>query len=290
MGEVLEFGLVLFFSIMIIIIIASFIWEVYNTLKEDNLKLNLEKEPKNLYDYKFPELLKQRYMKERGKSEADFELVQLALKDWFSIFAGSTSRTDFYDFPSKEVDELWHMFIIFTADYRMFCQKFLGQFLDHVPLEDSKEVYPANANLKNLMRTFQAVKNKNDGLLFKIDDMFMYKGRSKYNYSFMSYLEEMLNKLPPMRTVTEGEELYRYGLITYIESREMINAKPVSRSSSSSSYSSSSSRTAKTSKYDDDFITSSTSSTSSTSCGSSHSSSSSSSCGSSCGSSSSCGS
>lgn len=35
--------------------------------------------------------------------------------------------------PSKVVDELWHAFILYTRDYRDFCAKAFGRFLDHTP-------------------------------------------------------------------------------------------------------------------------------------------------------------
>lgn len=61
-------------------------YELIHNIKDENnkdVKLNLTKEDEkeDLYNYTFPELLKQRYMKERSKSEADYQLVQLALKD-----------------------------------------------------------------------------------------------------------------------------------------------------------------------------------------------------------------
>ncbi len=209
--------------------------DVLNESREVELKLNINKSEikHDLYDYEFPELLKQRYMKERCKTEEEYEKVQLALKDWFSIFAGSTNKKEFYDFPSKEVDELWHTFILFTADYREFCYKYLGQFLDHVPLDNSKS--SKYSNLRNLYRTFTAVKNKNDGLLFKIDDMFNIE--TKYNYNFMLNLDKSYNRTPKNRTQSEARELYNYGLISYTESKAMEQT-PISYSTSSYSYSS----------------------------------------------------
>lgn len=35
--------------------------------------------------------------------------------------------------PSKVVDELWHAFILYTRDYRGFCERAFGRFLDHTP-------------------------------------------------------------------------------------------------------------------------------------------------------------
>jgi hypothetical protein len=38
-----------------------------------------------------------------------------------------------YPVPSKEVDEVWHAFILFTKDYGEFCRQVCGHFLHHVP-------------------------------------------------------------------------------------------------------------------------------------------------------------
>ena len=36
--------------------------------------------------------------------------------------------------PSKDVDEVWHDFLLCSRDYREFCTTHLGVFIDHVPL------------------------------------------------------------------------------------------------------------------------------------------------------------
>ena len=36
---------------------------------------------------------------------------------------------------SALVDEAWHQFILFTAEYRAFCQRFAGHYLHHTPVQ-----------------------------------------------------------------------------------------------------------------------------------------------------------
>lgn len=36
--------------------------------------------------------------------------------------------------PTKEVDEMWHLFILHTKDYKNFCSEHLGKFIHHQPL------------------------------------------------------------------------------------------------------------------------------------------------------------
>lgn len=33
----------------------------------------------------------------------------------------------------SEIDDMWHTFLLFTKDYRDFCQQYLGAFIDHCP-------------------------------------------------------------------------------------------------------------------------------------------------------------
>jgi len=36
--------------------------------------------------------------------------------------------------PTDRIDEAWHNFILFTKDYRNFCNRLLGKFIEHVPI------------------------------------------------------------------------------------------------------------------------------------------------------------
>jgi hypothetical protein len=33
----------------------------------------------------------------------------------------------------KEIDDMWHTFLLFTKEYHSFCQQYLGQFFHHTP-------------------------------------------------------------------------------------------------------------------------------------------------------------
>lgn len=41
--------------------------------------------------------------------------------------------------PSMDIDEVWHMHILFTQKYKEFCQKYFGRFLHH-NLEDENSI------------------------------------------------------------------------------------------------------------------------------------------------------
>lgn len=40
--------------------------------------------------------------------------------------------------PTKPIDDYWHQFIHFTENYRGFCTKYTGYFVDHNPLAESQ--------------------------------------------------------------------------------------------------------------------------------------------------------
>ena len=33
----------------------------------------------------------------------------------------------------KEIDDMWHTFLLFTKDYAGFCQQYFGEFIHHLP-------------------------------------------------------------------------------------------------------------------------------------------------------------
>jgi len=42
-------------------------------------------------------------------------------------------------YPSEKADAFWHEFLMFTVQYRHWCHKHFGKFMDHVPFEDEGE-------------------------------------------------------------------------------------------------------------------------------------------------------
>lgn len=41
--------------------------------------------------------------------------------------------------PSRMVDMYWHTHILYTKDYRAFCKKLYGKYLDHTPNPKGKK-------------------------------------------------------------------------------------------------------------------------------------------------------
>ena len=40
----------------------------------------------------------------------------------------------------KEIDDMWHTFLLFTRDYQAFCHTYFGVFIHHVPTTEEAEL------------------------------------------------------------------------------------------------------------------------------------------------------
>lgn len=59
--------------------------------------------------------------------------------------------------PSDIVDIGWHTFILFTRDYREFCERVAGRFIDHVPTDDDEPDAYGKAAHSRLVRTIGTI-------------------------------------------------------------------------------------------------------------------------------------
>lgn len=53
------------------------------------------------------------------------------------------------DEEMRSIDQMWHIFLLYTQDYMDFCQEYFGQYLHHLPdlvdnMEDDKEEFKKN--------------------------------------------------------------------------------------------------------------------------------------------------
>jgi hypothetical protein len=78
--------------------------------------------------YRHPELVTRfcdNWNVERRQSTAIFDDLKRYL--WLTV------KTDEPVAPVAIVDEMWHMFLVFTEDYAAFCKTYFGAMLHHVP-------------------------------------------------------------------------------------------------------------------------------------------------------------
>src|SRR5689334_9584208 len=70
----------------------------------------------------------ERYQKDFGISPAEATLLFSDVKRflWLASVEGVVA-------PPPKIDEGWHTFIIFTLDYKNFCERYFGRFMHHRP-------------------------------------------------------------------------------------------------------------------------------------------------------------
>lgn len=83
-------------------------------------------------------------------TEHDITQVQNALKQYFIVCHKAGGKM--VAMPSQVVDVAWHEFILFTREYKVFCEKALGRFLHHTPAEAMKKPTHAQQSIKRAWR------------------------------------------------------------------------------------------------------------------------------------------
>lgn len=91
--------------------------------------LSIQKMDEKIDQFNFG-ILRERYLDSTSDSEGGFNEAVAEFKKFLKLIA----RTDKpLAVLSRRVDELWHTFIIFTPQYRKFCEETFGEFIDHQP-------------------------------------------------------------------------------------------------------------------------------------------------------------
>lgn len=88
--------------------------------------------------------------------------------------------------PSKMVDIAWHEFILFTKDYRFFCEKAFGKYFDHTPNKKDAEL---DINCVVIKRDMDMAKKAHTRLKLIISGID--PGREKYLSNL--YLDKFIN-------------------------------------------------------------------------------------------------
>ncbi len=76
------------------------------------------------------------------------QLVARGLRQFFLAYLKSGGKR--VAMPSQAADDLWHEFILFTRDYRKFCDAAFGQFLHHTPAVKLGAVKSDNEGLRRV--------------------------------------------------------------------------------------------------------------------------------------------
>jgi hypothetical protein len=68
----------------------------------------------------------------------------------------SRSNADTLPTP-RVVDQLWHVFLLYTRDYAEFCDLLGGGFIHHVPTESSPDVAEMTARYREMLAEYEEV-------------------------------------------------------------------------------------------------------------------------------------
>lgn len=74
-----------------------------------------------------------RYAMDYGTSNEESRQCFEALKQFLIVCALKPG----YKVTSDPIDRMWHTFLLFTKDYKNFCEENLGMFINHEPFENS---------------------------------------------------------------------------------------------------------------------------------------------------------
>ena len=120
-------------------------------------------------NFEIPSYIIDRLQKDYNVPDEKIEQIVIDFKLYFSLFIISERKV--YAMPGniKEVDDLWHVYLLYTNEYSFFCNKFFGRFIRHIP---DNSVVGFNQELAN-----SNMKNTWDGLV-------MFKNLYDYKYDF----------------------------------------------------------------------------------------------------------
>lgn len=148
----------------------------------------MNKKIKFIRNYHFPDYIIDRFLLENSSLSCEQSIiVSECLKDYF-ITGLMSKGLGSVAMPSKIVDELWHVFIIFTKDYVDFCNNAYGYYFHHSP--DTMGLLTTESSNKSIIRTWlfsceiegiNIEKREGLPLLFEIDNLFQIKNGSGYS-------------------------------------------------------------------------------------------------------------
>ncbi|HET9679461.1 MAG TPA: hypothetical protein VFP95_02735 [Gammaproteobacteria bacterium] len=70
------------------------------------------------------------------------------------------------DAPVAIIDEMWHMFILFTKDYARFCRQYFGHFIHHVPTTEKNKKSSKEDRKKDFVEKLISEKKKRYEIIY----------------------------------------------------------------------------------------------------------------------------
>ena len=132
----------LFFTIGLAALFCLYSYGYKGTISEKQIV-------KDIMEYPMVTIL-QRCKNDYSYTDEDMIVIEKELKRYFVLSALNKPGLGMY---SKDVDNLWHTFILFTKEYANFCKNHTNGFIHHIP-EIDKTLTPEK--LEENRKDFQA--------------------------------------------------------------------------------------------------------------------------------------
>ena len=97
---------------------------------QTQIRREIPKPVSEVMAYQHDRLL-QRYSMDYGVSAEEANRRFKAFKEFMIVCAVKPG----YKVTSDPIDQMWHTFLLFTKDYKNFCEENLGMFINHEPFE-----------------------------------------------------------------------------------------------------------------------------------------------------------
>lgn len=83
----------------------------------------------NVYDYKAPDVVIERSMKELDVDFIGYKIIEKRLFDYFVTIKEYSS----FEMIDADADIIWHNYILNTKSYADFCHRYFNMFIHHEP-------------------------------------------------------------------------------------------------------------------------------------------------------------
>jgi hypothetical protein len=97
-----------------------------------------------------------RYCADHNASAAEGGACFAAFKQFMIVCASSESIKA----PSEAVDEMWHTALLFTRSYQGFCERYLGAFIHHQPVEQRADATIYDETMRLGERLFERLDDR----------------------------------------------------------------------------------------------------------------------------------
>jgi len=103
------------------------------------------------YDMWFVE---ERLRKDRLISDSEISAAVAQFKDFMYLNAIGYSKLNM---PIRQVDVVWHTFLLFTREYAEFCDRYIGGFVHHVPTTSRSRTAPSASGAQSFLEVYKEV-------------------------------------------------------------------------------------------------------------------------------------